>query len=444
MAKTFRPFVPEQTFLFPPSLLEFVPADHPAHFVRNLVCESLDLSEIYAAYFEERGFPPYHPAMMTALLLYAYSLGIYSSRRIARACVDRVDFFAATGMQKPDFRTISDFRKRHLKSLENLFVQVLELCREAGLVSLGHVALDGTKVQANASKRKAMSYKRMNERERELSAKVSKWLADAEAVDAAEDEELGDKRGDELPDWVANDKARLEKIRAAKAALEAEAKANADEEKERAEKDPKAPRVDHSKKWWTKDGKVKPKAQRNFTDPQSRIMKSSDGFLQGYNGQIAVDSKAQIIVAHHLLNEQTDMTSLPILLAQIKANTGRQAREISADSGYCSEANLGECARRGINAFIAIGRQQHGKPVPESGRAAPEPESRRGRMLAKLRRAGYRSRYRMRKKTVEPVFGQMKEARRFRRFLLRGLEKVRSEWSLICTAHNLAKLATFA
>ena len=440
MAKTFRPYVPEQSFLFPPSLLEFVPPGHAAHFVRKLVCESLDLSEIYAAYGEDRGFPPYHPAMMTALLLYAYSLGIYSSRRIARSCVERVDFFAVTGMQKPDFRTISDFRKRHLKALEGLFVQVLQLCREAGLVSLGHVALDGTKIQANASKRKAMSYGRMNEREKELSSKVSKWLADAEAADASEDAEHGDKSGDELPGWVVNDKARLEKIRAAKAALEAQAKANAKEDKDRRERDPKAVKVDYSHKWWTRDGNVKPKAQRNFTDPESRIMLSSGGFLQGYNGQIAVDSKAQIIVARHLLNEQSDQTSLPILLAQIKFNTGRQAREISADSGYCSEANLAECARRGISAYIAIGRQQHGKPVPDAGRAAPAPKSRRGRMLAKLARAGYRSRYRIRKQTVEPVFGQIKEARGFRRFLLRGVEKVRGEWNLLCTAHNLTKL----
>lgn len=439
MAKTFRPFLPEQSFLFPPSLLDFVPPDHAAHFVRNLVCESLDLSAIYAAYGEERGFPPYHPAMMTALLLYSYSLGIYSSRRIAKACIERVDFFAVTGMQKPDFRTVSDFRKRHLKALESLFAQVLQLCNEAGLISLGHVALDGTKIQANASKRKAMSYKRMNEREKELSAKVSKWLAEADAADAAEDAEHGDKGGDELPAWVANDKARLEKIRAAKAALEAEAKANKDEAEKREKQDPKARKVDYSKKWWTKDGSVKPKAQRNFTDPQSRIMKPSEGFVQGTTGR-SPSIRRRRSSARYLLNEQTDMTSLPILLAQIKTNTGRQAREISADSGYCSESNLAECSRRGISAYVAIGRQQHGKPVADAGRATPLPTSRRGKMIAKLARGGYRSRYRLRKSTVEPVFGQMKEARGFRRFLLRGLEKVRGEWNLLCTAHNLTKL----
>lgn len=440
MAKTFRPYAPEQGFLFPPSLAEFVPPNHPAHFVRTLVCEELDLSAIYAAYDEERGFPPYHPAMMTALLLYAYSLGIYSSRRIARACIERVDFFAVTGMQKPDFRTVSDFRKRHLKSIEGLFVQVLKLCQEAGLVSLGHVALDGTKIQANASKRKAMSYKRMNEREKELDAKVAGWLAEADAADAAEDAELGDRQGGELPNWVANDKQRLEKIRAAKAALEAEAKKAAEDSKKPPDDDSKPPRVDQTKKWWTKDGKPKPKAQRNFTDPESRIMKSADGFLQGYNAQIAVDAKAQVIVAHTLVNEQNDSRELPKLLAQIRENLGAQAKEISADANYCSEENLLECAKRHVDAFIAIGRQLHGKPVPESGRKKPAPGTRRAKMLTKLSRAAYRSRYRLRKQTVEPVFGQIKEARGFRRFLLRGIEKVRSEWSLIATAHNLRKL----
>lgn len=229
MSKTFRSWDVDQVWLLPPSLHDFVPAGHPAHFVREMVRESLDLSAILADYPEERGQPPYHPAMMTALLLYAYSRGVYSSRRIATACEERLDFMAVTGLQKPDFRTISDFRKRHLGALSGLFGQVLGLCRAAGLVKLGHVALDGTKIKANASKHKAMSYARMVKAEAKLSAEVADWLAQAAAADAAEDRELGAAaRGDEMPDWVANKQQRLAKIGAAKAALEAEAKAAAE------------------------------------------------------------------------------------------------------------------------------------------------------------------------------------------------------------------------
>jgi transposase len=226
VAKTFRPWDVSQTWLLPPSLLDFVPAEHPAHFVRELVRETLDLREIFAVYREEREFPPYHPAMMTALLLYAYSQGVFSSRKIAKACQERVDFMAVTGLQKPDFRTVSDFRKRHLAALSGLFVQVLRLCREAGLVKLGHVALDGTKMKANASKHKAMSYARMKELEPKLVSEVQQWLERAAKEDDDDDDEHGpDARGDELPDWVANKQKRLEKLREAKAALEAEAKA---------------------------------------------------------------------------------------------------------------------------------------------------------------------------------------------------------------------------
>jgi transposase len=228
MSKTFRSWDVDQAWLLPPSLHDFVPAGRAAHFVREMVRESLDLSAILMDYPEERGQPPYHPAMMTALLLYAYSWGVYSSRKMAKACEERLDFMAVTGLQKPDFRTIADFRKRHLGALSGLFGQVLGLCRAAGLVKLGHVALDGTKIKANASKHKAMSYARMVKAEAELSAEVEAWLAQAEAADAAEDREFGAAaRGDEMPDWVANKQQRLAKIGAAKAALEAEAKAAA-------------------------------------------------------------------------------------------------------------------------------------------------------------------------------------------------------------------------
>lgn len=427
MGKTFREWNPEQRFLLPPSVGEFVPVGDLAHFVRELVRESLDLSAITDAYREERGFPPYHPVMMTALLLYAYCQGIYSSRRIAKACEQRLDFMAVTAMNRPDFRTISDFRKRHLAALGKLFVQVLKLCARAGLVKLGHVALDGTRLKANASRHKAMSYKRMKESEAQLAAEVASWLEQAEASDAAEDEQYGEeRRGDELPDWVANKQRRLEKLRAAKAALEAEAREKAAESTGSRSETAAKPPAD--------------KAQRNFTDPDSRIMKVAGGFEQAYNAQAAVDADSQVIVAQQLTNQGADGQHLAPMLAQIKANTGRQAKEVSADAGYCSETNLRELNRRHINAYIATGRQVHGQ-AHATGKRPPPTGTRTAAMWRKLRRGGWRSRYRLRKQTVEPVFGLIKHARGFRQLLLRGLANVQGEWALVCTAHNLLKLA---
>jgi transposase len=436
MAKTFREWNLDQTLMFPPTVRDFVPEGHLAHFVRNTAQEELDLSEILDEYDEERGYPPYHPVMMTALLLYAYCQGIYSSRRIMKGCQERVDFMAVTGMQKPDFRTISDFRKRHLGSLDKLFGQVLRLCQEAGLVKLGHVALDGTKVKANASKHKAMSYARMKKTEPELAAIVREWFEKAEAIDAQEDEEFGpDRRGDELPDWVAHKQKRLEKIREAKAALEAEAREAAEAKKQDAPSPSKKGRPPK-----TPAGVPKDSAQRNFTDPDSRIMMGRDGFVQAYNAQAAVDADSQVIVAQTLTNNASDAQQLVPMVAQIKENTGRQAQELSADAGYCSEENLKELNRRHVNGYVATGRQKHSQAT-----AVGERKTRLGTrvhaMRCKLRQGGRRSRYRLRKKSVEPVFGQMKQGRGFRQLLLRGLEKVAGEWSLVCTAHNLLKLA---
>ena len=433
MGKTFRDWDIEQLMMFPPSVEDFVPQGHVAHFVRSTVSEALDLSAIVDCYNEERGYPPYHPVMMTALLLYAYCQGIYPSRRIAKACRERVDFMAVTGMQTPDFRTISDFRKRHMAALEELFVQVLRLCQEAGLVKLGHVALDGTKLKANASKHKAMSYGRMKKAEPELEAIVRGWLRQAEAADLRDDQEHGvDLNGEELPDWVRDKQRRLEKIREARARLQAEAQA-AEKGEEKKSGGPGRPRKNEP-------GTPKDSAQTNFTDPQSRIMKSHDGFIQGYNAQAVVDADSQVIVAQGLTNNASDAQQLAVMVAQIKQNTGRQARELSADAGYCSEDNLKELRRRHINGYIATGRQKHGQAT-----AAAERNVKLGTyayaMWQKLRRGGHRSRYRLRKQTVEPVFGQFKQGRGFRQFLLRGLRKVAGEWSLICTAHNLLKLA---
>jgi len=322
MAKTFRDWDIEQLMMFPPSVEDFVPQGHVAHFVRDTVSEALDLSAIVDCYSEERGYPPYHPVMMTALLLYAYCQGIYASRRIAKACRERVDFMAVTGIQRPDFRTISDFRNRHLAALREMFVQVLQLCQKAGLVKLGHVALDGTKVKANASKHKAMSYGRMNKAEAELEAIVSGWFKQAHAADVREDQEHGDLSEEQLPDWVRDKQRRLEKIREARARLQAEARAQ--EPVPKKGEDNKSGGPGRPRK--NEPGTPKESAQSNFTDPESRIMKSHDGFIQGYNAQAAVDADSQVIVAQMLTNNASDTQQLRSMVAQIKHNTGRQAK----------------------------------------------------------------------------------------------------------------------
>jgi len=416
MKTTFREWNVDQLWLLPPSLNDFVPADHVAHFVRETVRDGLDLRLIYRSYKEERGQPPFHPAMMVALLLYAYSQGIYASRRIAKACEERVDFMAVTGVQKPDHRTIAKFRARHLPALRMLFIQVLRLCREAGLVELGHVALDGTKIKANASKHKAMSYGRMKETEPVLTKTVEDWMSEARKADDDDDRTHGpDRRGDETPSWMASKQSRLEKLRAAKASLEAEAK---------------------------EAGKEAPedKAQRNFTDPESRLQKTRDGFIQGYNAQAAVDHANQVIVACDVGPSSADNPQLIPMVDQIIANTGAAPNEVSADAGYSGEANLAALEARGIDAYVAAGRQRHGKAAPAAAQPVT-PETRVGQMVQKLRDGAWGSPYHLRKITVEPVFGQIKQARGFRQFLLRGLAQTKAEWAMICTVHNLLKLA---
>jgi transposase len=440
MSKDFRPWKIDEAQLLPPSVQDYVPKDHLSRFIVSLVRESLDLSVITASYGGPLGQPPFDPRLMVALLLHGYASGIYSSRRIARAAVERADFMMIVAGDPPDFRTIAEFRKRHLKVLAGLFTQVLKLAEKAGLVKLGHVALDGTKIKANASKHKAMSYERMKKREAELAAEVDRWLKAAEAADTTEDKRYGDRRGDEMPDWVADQQKRLEKIRAAKAELEAEAKAAAEEEaRRRAEAE--ARRLAEGRKTSRKtpappspepDGK----AQRNFTDAESRILKTKDGYIQGYNAQAAVDAEAQIIVAHSLTHSTSDQDQLVPLIDGIEANLGRKPREASADAGYCSEVNLAALAARDVSPYIATGRA---KRPAEGERNITGPLTKA--MRDKLRRARWRSRYRLRKQVVEPVFGQIKQARGFRQFLLRGIEKVKAEWALICTAHNLTKLA---
>jgi len=431
MSKTFRSWDVDQAWLLPPSVHDFVPAGHLSHFVRDTVREGLDLSVILDSYDVERGQPPYHPAMMVALLLYGYSRGVYASRRLAQACEERVDFMAVTGLNKPDFRTIADFRRRHLAALSGLFVQVLKLCQSAGLVKLGHVAVDGTKLKASASRHKAMSYGRMKQAEPKLAAEVAAWLKAAEAQDAAEDAEHGaDLRGDETPAWMADKAQRLARIRAAKAELEAEAALDP------SDLDPDGPgpssgMQERGRPKRAKDGGPPNKAQRNFTDPDCRILPTKDGFIAGYNGQIAVDAAHQIIVAQRLATNPADYAALLPLVDQAKANLGRKLREVSGDSGFATEANIAGMIERRIAAYLPPGRSE--------GRLKTKPLT--AAMAQKLKRAGHRSRYRLRKHTVEPVFGQIKQARGFRQLLLRGLDKARGEWALICTAHNLLKLA---
>src|SRR5438105_492718 len=451
MSKTFRPWKIDEPFFLPPAVQDFVAQDHLARLVLSLVRDDLDLAEITGIYGSERGQPPFDPAMMTALLLYSYCCGIYSSRRMAKACRERVDFISIVTLDAPDFRTISDFRKRHLKALGKLFGQILLLCEKAGLVKLGHVALDGTKIRANASKHKAMSYERMEKRAAELEAEVAKWLSAAEAADAEEDKLHGrDKTGEEMPAWVADKKQRAERIRKAKAELEAEAKAAAEAKlkamAEAAEKREAEGRKKTGPKAAPPSAEPDAKAQKNFTDPDSRIMMSKDGFVQAYNAQAAVDGEAQIIVAHDVTQSAVDSGQLVPMTDAIETNLGRKPEQLSADAGYCSEANLEALANRNIDGYVATGRAKHAGTVTDEVTATtPSPEAapptRVEAMRAKIKAGGHASPYRLRKQLPEPVFGQIKQARGFRQFLLRGFKKVRAEWAIVCTAHNLLKLA---
>jgi transposase len=454
MSKTFRVWKIDEPLLLPPTVGDFVAEDHLAHFVLTLVRDDINLAEITGSYGSERGQPPFDPTMMTALLLYSYCCGIYSSRRIAKACRERVDFMSIVGLDAPDFRTVSDFRRRHLKALGKLFGQILQLCEKAGLVKLGHVALDGTKIKANASKHKAMSYERMEKRAAELEAEVAKWLSAAEAADAAEDKlHGGDKTGEEMPDWIADKKRRAERIREAKAELEAEAKAAA-EAKLKAAAEAQERRDAEGRRKGGRNAappSTEPdaKAQKNFTDPESRIMKSKDGFVQAYNAQAAVDAEAQIIVAHDVTQSAGDCGQLIPMTDAIQNNLGRKPEQLSADAGYCSEANLEALENRNIDAYVATGRARDAVAGTVTGEAtaaqlSPEPAGEPTRvegMRAKIKAGGPASPYRLRKQLPEPVFGQIKQARGFRQFLLRGFEKVCAEWAIVCTVHNLLKLA---
>jgi len=424
MAKTYKTYLPEQDLLLPPSLRDWLPENHLAYCVSDVV-DQLDLSAIESVYEEEdRGQPPYHPRMMTMILVYGYCVGVFSSRRIQKRLVEDVAFRVLAAGNQPDFRTISDFRKLHLQALEELFQQVLRLVLEVGALKLGSVALDGSKVRANASKHKAISYGRMEETEKRLRKEVQELLKRAEAVDEEEDKRYGrERQGEELPEELQRRETRIARIQEAKKALEERAREKAESEnKDRQE------------------AKPEPKAQYNFTDPESRIMKGSDGFVQGYNTQVAVEPLFQLVVGQTVTQAANDKQQMVPLIEAIQEQSGQRPEEVLTDSGYCSEENLKYLAKRRMEGFVATEKQKHGEPSEPCKRGPlPKDASRVERMDRKLKTKVGAAVYARRKCMVEPVFGQIKQARGFRQFLLRGLEKVRGEWALICMTHNLLK-----
>lgn len=429
MGKSYRPYYPDEELLLPPSLREWLPENHLAYFVSDVV-DNLDLTAIEKVYgAEKRGQPPYDPRMMTKLLVYAYCVGVFSSRRIQRRLAEDIAFKVLAAGNEPNFRTISDFRKIHLKALEGLFEQVLKIALEAGAMKLGRVALDGTKMKANASKHKAMSYDRMKEKEQQLRDEVKQLLEQAEAADAAEDGQYGkNRRGDELPEELQRRESRLRKIKEAKRVVEARAR-----EKVAEGSDPK-------------EAKPKDKDQYNFTDPESRIMKGADGFVQGYNAQAAVEPELQLIVGQSVTQAANDKQQLMPLIEAIEEQSGQRPSEVLADSGYCSEENLEkldseENPERRIEGYVAAERQKHDEykePCPRG--PLPQGATRVDRMKRKLKTKAGKAVYAARKAIVEPVFGQIKHARGFRQFLLRGIDKVRGQWSLVCMTHNILKM----
>jgi transposase len=424
MAKTYRPYLPEQDFLLPPSLCEWLPEKHLAYFVSDVV-DQLNLSAITKAYeAEERGYPPYHPVMLTKVLVYAYCVGVFSSRKIERRLIEDVAFRVLAAGNAPDFRTIADFRKRHLVALQGFFEDVLRLAQELGAPRVGRVAIDGSKVKANASKHKAMSYGRMREKERQLRDEVKQLLTQAEATDAAEDAQYGaTESGEELPAELHRRESRLQRIREAKRVLEARAR----DEAAAAGKPSESAKPDSS-------------AQYNFTDPESRIMKGPDGFVQAYNVQVAVN-ELQLIVGQAVTQETNDKKQLMPMITTITEQSGATPTQVLADAGYCSDPNLAAIAQTQIDAYISTRKQKHGeRPGPCPRGPLPKTATLIDRMNRKLQTKAGAAVYAARKTIVEPVIGQIKEARGFRRFLLRGFQNVQAEWALVCTTHNILKL----
>lgn len=449
--KRFRPFDPGAVMLVPPSLDDWLPEGHLARFIAELVDEQLDLSRFYASYARVKGQPPYDPRLMLRIVLYGYCVGVRSSRQIERACTDVVAFRWLACQQTPDFRSIGRFRERHLAALGNVFLQALELCRAAGMVKLGQVALDGTKVRANASRHKAMSYARLTARQKVLADEISDLMAEARRVDADEDARFGrGKRGDELPVELANRQRRAAALKTARESIEAEAAARArtDAEAKTRGRGGDDAQVAAAGEEAAVEATPRPTAQRNFTDPDSRIMKTADGsFHYCYNAQAVVDAHRQVIIATTLNNTPTDVRQLVPMVAHTVATVGVMPAAWCADAGYASAANL-EHAREleaagGTEFFISTRRLTHGRPVPESPRGRiPKAATAAERMARRLKTKRGRAAYARRKAIVEPVFGQI-HTRQGKRLLLRGLTKATHEWELIAGCHNLLKLFTY-
>jgi len=447
MSKTFRWYDLNQRLLLPADLREWLPDDHLALYISDVV-EQLDLSQILNSYEEElRGRPPYHPAMMIKLLIYGYCSGRMSARKLEQATYDDVAFRVLSCNQHPDHDSIAEFRKRHLAALSGLFLQVLQLCQRAGLVKLGHVAVDSTKIKANAAKRQSLTYERMNKTERELSAEVTRLLNEAQRIDEQEDRLYGKgKRGDELPPELRQRETRLAKIRELKAELEREAKEAAEQENQRKqeqnERKAKGEAVTQSyrKPMWTKsgDGEIKPKPgiQRNLTDGDSRVMMNTTtrSFEQAYNVQIAVDAEAQIIVAAGVVQTPNDAEQLLPALVAVKQNLGQLPAQVTADKGYFSPTGLADERLQAVDLYVPPNNPPGMKSRPTVNAII------RDQMRAKLQRPGGYETYKRRNTTVEPVFAEIKHLRQFRQFRLRGLTRVAAEWSLVCMTHNLLKL----
>lgn len=428
MAGMFAPYDPDQQYLLPPSLKDWLPSDHLVYFVSETV-DQLDLSSFERAYRQEgSGNVAYHPRLMVKLLVYAYSTGVFSSRGIARQIEENIAFRVLAAENRPSHRTIARFRQEHVERFGEIFVQIVQIARESGLTHLGKVAIDGTKIKANASKHKAMSYARMKEEEKRLREEISTLIASATNADALEDAELGpDFRGDELPAELKRREDRLAVIVAAKKRLEARKR----EEHDDREAPPRSG-AEHERK---KAAKPREKDQENFTDPESRIMKTGSGsFEQCYNAQSAVDAKHQVIVAAEVSPSASDAILLVPMADQVTRNMDQKPKCVLADAGYRSEANFARMQERGIEVLVPLGRE--GKAARPTRNAAPATEEVQRRMRTKRGRRLYAAR----KHIVEPVMGWVKRCLGFRSFNLRGLAAVRGEWNLVCLALNLRRM----
>ena len=435
MNYNFRSYNPKQPYLLPPSLDDWLPQDHLARFISETV-DQMDLSALITAYRANgQGSAAYHPAMMVKILLYAYCMGIPSSRKIAKALVDDVAFRWLAAGNFPDFRTISEFRKRHLRALQDLFPQILLLCKASGLVKAGIIALDGTKVKANASLSRNKTYEQLSKQEKRLKEKLEALLEQAEKTDQEEDRLYGSKRGDELPEDLSTAEKRLAKIKEAKKYLEARKKAEAKKSKESHKK--------HGRKSQKPDDTVKPETKVNMTDSESRIQKTSKGYIQGYNAQ-AVATENQIVIACDVVNEANDIHQLKPMLEQAQQNLSEidvYAKTVLADAGYCSDDNLEYLESKDeINALVSTRKEQEMRKAESGSKNIRHRSDRYKAMDRNLQNPVSRYIYGFRKRIIEPVFGQMKHCQGFSGFLLRGLEKVKNEFTLWCSAHNILKL----